>query len=222
MTCLARVSSAELVRVTAGGSQGTSSSLSFVSLDSPARALLEMQEGFSSTVEPDWDKLPIEERLNSKVSPAPPRPLTRCPAEIHSNTLQQSWKARLSAYTSLIQLFASSSSQSDDGDDDNTATTSEYLNSTTREWVRDPNAVAQEKGVEATIALVECAGRGAARLVGLQVAGRETRCWLTPLPACLTHTQDQRGSRTGCSGEMFGFRQGEQQPFSTLCCSVDR
>lgn len=32
-----------------------------------------------------------------------------------------------------------------------------------RDWVRDPNAVSQEKGVEAACALVEFGGKGTAR-----------------------------------------------------------
>lgn len=70
----------------------------------------------------------------------------------------QSWKARLSAYTTLITSFRTSTSESD-------AVFRPYVSnpSLVKEWVRDANAVSQEKGVEAAAALVEWSGKAAGK-----------------------------------------------------------
>ncbi|BGP46329.1 hypothetical protein JCM10450v2_002171 [Rhodotorula kratochvilovae] len=83
----------------------------------------------------NFDALPVEQRLAHKV-----------------------WKARLSAYTEVSSLASKTL-------DDNDAFFREpFLSAASlRDWVRDANAVAQEKGVEAACAVVEFGGRTVAR-----------------------------------------------------------
>lgn len=85
-------------------------------------------------------------------SPSLAEVLTECFAR------SQSWKARLSGYGALIELFGKTTDESD-------AAFGPYLANSAgvREWVRDSNAVSQEKGVEAAVALVQWAGKQAAR-----------------------------------------------------------
>ncbi|GAA5947554.1 hypothetical protein JCM3765_001726 [Sporobolomyces pararoseus] len=79
----------------------------------------------------DFDSLPIPDRLSNKV-----------------------WKARLSAYNSIIALATKTI------DEDDQFFSQPYLNaSSIREWVRDANAVAQDKGVEAACKVVEMGGK---------------------------------------------------------------
>ncbi|GAA5893605.1 hypothetical protein JCM5296_002476 [Sporobolomyces johnsonii] len=83
----------------------------------------------------DWDSLPVGDRLSHKV-----------------------WKARLSAYTEIIDLASKTIDESDPFFHEH------FLSgSNIREWVRDPNAVAQEKGVEAACKVVEMGGKPLAR-----------------------------------------------------------
>ncbi|GAA5837023.1 hypothetical protein JCM11251_004477 [Rhodosporidiobolus azoricus] len=83
----------------------------------------------------DFTTLPIPDRLSHKV-----------------------WKARLSAYT---QIIADAEKTLDEDD----ALFREHWvsGSSIREWVRDANAVAQEKGVEAACKAVEFGGKALAR-----------------------------------------------------------
>jgi hypothetical protein len=112
--------------------------------------------------EEDYSSLSLQDQLHHKVThplqPMRAPPLTR-PA--------QSWKARQSAYTSLISLFAQTVSEAD-------PVFREYPPSVP-EWVKDANAVAQEKGLEAACKLIEFGGKQAARyvLLFLRVKGKE-------------------------------------------------
>ncbi|KAM0755289.1 ARM repeat-containing protein [Meredithblackwellia eburnea MCA 4105] len=83
----------------------------------------------------DFETLPIEDKLTHKL-----------------------WKARLSAYTTLIDTFAKTTDEQDHA-------FQPYFSNPAgvREWVRDSNAVSQEKGVEAACSLVQWGGKGAAR-----------------------------------------------------------
>lgn len=85
--------------------------------------------------EEDFSTLPIADRL------------------AHKN-----WKARVSAYETLIKTFQTTASESDPA-------FKPYLSSpdTLKKIVTDANAVAQEKGVECVVALVKFAGENAAR-----------------------------------------------------------
>lgn len=74
------------------------------------------------------------------------------------NLRRQVWKARLSAYTEIASL---ASKMADDADP---LFRQHYTSGQcVRDWVRDANAVAQEKGVEAACAIVEFGGKAAAR-----------------------------------------------------------
>lgn len=88
-----------------------------------------------SPPEEDFTQIPIADRL------------------VHKN-----WKARVSAYESLIKNFQNSAS-------DNDPVFKQYLNNPDllRKIVSDSNAVAQEKGVECVVSLVKFAGEYAAR-----------------------------------------------------------
>jgi cytoskeleton-associated protein 5 len=69
--------------------------------------------------------------------------------------VRQSWKARLSAYTELIATFKDASD----------STFRPYISNTEllKGFVRDSNAVAQEKGVEAAISFLEGGGKQTAK-----------------------------------------------------------
>ncbi|GAA6054178.1 hypothetical protein JCM3770_002818 [Rhodotorula araucariae] len=83
----------------------------------------------------NFDALPVEDRLAHKL-----------------------WKARLSAYTEVASRAAKTLDTSDPWFREPFLTASSL-----RDWVRDANAVAQEKGVEAACAVVEFGARAMAR-----------------------------------------------------------
>jgi cytoskeleton-associated protein 5 len=85
--------------------------------------------------EEDFSIIPVQERL------------------VHKN-----WKARLHGYTAVAKIFATTTSESDPA-------FKPYLGNPDllKKIVVDSNAVSQEKGVEAIIALVKYAGENAAR-----------------------------------------------------------
>lgn len=99
-------------------------------------------------VEEDFSTVPILERL------------------VHKN-----WKARLHGYEALPKLFQLTTSDSD-------PTFRPYLSdpSLLKKIVTDSNAVAQEKGIEAIIALVEYSGENSARYVAMDYSKALT--WL--------------------------------------------
>lgn len=67
----------------------------------------------------------------------------------------------MSAYNSIISLASKTI------DEDDSFFNQHYLQgSSIREWVRDANAVAQEKGVEAACKVVEMGGKSLNRSVG--------------------------------------------------------
>lgn len=85
--------------------------------------------------EEDFTSLPISERLGHK-----------------------NWKARVSAYESLIKTFQTTASDTDPA-------FKPYVNNPEllKKFATDANAVAQEKGVECLVALVKYAGETAAK-----------------------------------------------------------
>ena len=85
--------------------------------------------------EEDFTSLPISERLGHK-----------------------NWKARVSAYESLIKTFQTTASDTDPA-------FKPYINNLEllKKFATDANAVAQEKGVECLAALVKYAGETAAK-----------------------------------------------------------
>lgn len=120
----------------------------------------------------NYDALPLEQRLTHKVPTLPcPSLRTARPCECHCcppPTLTdahtppaQVWKARLSAYAEVASLASKTP------DDADPFFHEPFLSpSSLRDWVRDANAVAQEKGVEAACAVVEFGGRAMARCAG--------------------------------------------------------
>jgi len=88
--------------------------------------------------------------------PPPEEDFTQIP--VPDRLVHKNWKARVSAYESLIKSFQNSAS-------DNDPVFKPYLNNPDllRKIVADSNAVAQEKGVECVVNLVKFAGEYAAR-----------------------------------------------------------
>ncbi|BGP23073.1 microtubule associated protein [Rhodotorula toruloides] len=96
----------------------------------------------------NFDALPLEDRLTHKV-----------------------WKARLSAYTAVASLASKTL------DDSDPFFREQYISGPSlRDWVRDANAVAQEKGVEAACAVVEFGGKALARTRGEVVPSIVEKC----------------------------------------------
>jgi cytoskeleton-associated protein 5 len=89
--------------------------------------------------------------------PSPPEEdFTQIP--IADRIVHKNWKARVSAYETLIKSFQNSAS-------DNDPVFKPYLNNPDllKKVVSDSNAVAQEKGVECVVNLVKFAGEYTAR-----------------------------------------------------------
>ena len=99
--------------------------------------------------EEDFSQLPISDRLNHK-----------------------NWKARVSAYESLIKTFQNTASDSDPA-------FKPYLNSPDilKKAVTDANAVAQEKGVEMVVTFVKFAGENAAKTRDAVVPALVDKCF---------------------------------------------
>lgn len=84
----------------------------------------------------------------------------------------KNWKARVSAYESLVKTFQNSASDSDPA-------FKPYLNNPDllKKIAIDSNAVAQEKGVECLVALVKFAGENAARTREVVVPSLVDKCF---------------------------------------------
>ncbi|THH01430.1 hypothetical protein EW026_g1271 [Hermanssonia centrifuga] len=83
----------------------------------------------------------------------------------------KNWKARVSAYESLIKTFQTTASETDPA-------FKPYLNNsdTLKKIVTDANAVAQEKGVECVVNLVKFAGENAAKTREVVVPALVEKC----------------------------------------------
>ena len=84
----------------------------------------------------------------------------------------KNWKARVSAYESLIKTFQTTA-------DDSDPAFKPYLNApdTLKKIVTDSNAVAQEKGVECVVNFVKFAGENAARTREVVVPALVDKCF---------------------------------------------
>ena len=84
----------------------------------------------------------------------------------------KNWKARVSAYESLIKTFQNTA-------DDSDPAFKPYLNNpdTLKKIVTDANAVAQEKGVECVVALVKFAGESAAKTREVVIPALVDKCF---------------------------------------------
>ena len=98
--------------------------------------------------EEDFSSLSISERLNHK-----------------------NWKARVSGYESLIKTFQTTASDSDPA-------FKPYVSNTDllKKIVTDPNAVAQEKGVECIVTLIKFAGETASKTRDTVVPALVDKC----------------------------------------------
>lgn len=107
---------------------------------------------------PDFDSLPIEERLSHKVSLESPSVVEIVYTQsIRPNplfNLLQVWKARLSAYEALINEFKLSTSEDD-------PCFRPYISNPDllKKAALDSNAVAQEKAIAALCAFVQYGGK---------------------------------------------------------------
>ncbi|KAI0709101.1 ARM repeat-containing protein [Earliella scabrosa] len=99
--------------------------------------------------EEDFNAIPIPDRL------------------AHKN-----WKARVSAYESLVKIFSTTASDSDPA-------FKPYINNpdTLKKIATDANAVAQEKGLECLVALVKFSGENAARTRETVVPALVDKCF---------------------------------------------
>ncbi|KAI0928788.1 hypothetical protein AcV7_008830 [Taiwanofungus camphoratus] len=99
--------------------------------------------------EEDFNSIPISDRL------------------VHKN-----WKARVSAYESLVKTFQTTASDSDPA-------FKPYINNpdSLKKIVTDANAVAQEKGVECVVSFVKFAGENAARTREVVVPALVDKCF---------------------------------------------
>ena len=99
--------------------------------------------------EEDFSILPVSERL------------------VHKN-----WKARVSGYESLVKTFQTTASDTDPA-------FRPYINNSDllKKIVADPNAVAQEKGVECLVAFVKYAGETAAKTREAVLPGLVEKCF---------------------------------------------
>lgn len=84
----------------------------------------------------------------------------------------KNWKARVSAYESLIKTFQTTASDDDPA-------FKPYINNPDllKKIVTDSNAVAQEKGVECVVALVKYAGETAAKTRDAVVPALVDKCF---------------------------------------------
>lgn len=91
---------------------------------------------------------------------------------ISERLAHKNWKARVSAYETLIKTFQNTASDTDPA-------FSPYTNNpdTLKKIVTDANAVAQEKGVETVVTFVKFAGENAARTKDLVVPALVDKCF---------------------------------------------
>ncbi len=84
----------------------------------------------------------------------------------------KNWKARVSAYESLVKTFSTTASDSDPA-------FKPYVNNpdTLKKIATDANAVAQEKGLECLVAFVKFAGENAARTREVVVPALVDKCF---------------------------------------------
>ncbi|CCO28144.1 Cytoskeleton-associated protein 5 [Rhizoctonia solani AG-1 IB] len=99
--------------------------------------------------EEDFSGIPIGERL------------------VHKN-----WKARVHGYEALVKLFQATASEDDPA-------FRQYISNSDllKKIATDANAVAQEKGLDAILALVEFAGEGAARTRDAVIPALVDKCY---------------------------------------------
>ena len=90
---------------------------------------------------------------------------------ISERLAHKNWKARVSAYESLIKIFQTTSSDTD-------PSFKPYINNADllRKIATDSNAVAQEKGIESLVALVKFSGETAARTREIVVPALVDKC----------------------------------------------
>lgn len=114
----------------------------------PPHAAFEPMDG-PPPPEEDFSSIPISDRLSHK-----------------------NWKARLSAYESLIKTFQTTASDSDPA-------FKPYINNPDllKKIAIDANAVAQEKGIECLVAFVKFAGENAARTRDVVVPALVDKCF---------------------------------------------
>ena len=91
---------------------------------------------------------------------------------VEARIAHKNWKARVSAYETLVKTFQNTASDSDPA-------FKPYLNNpdTLKKIATDANAVAQEKGLECLVAFVKFAGENAARTREIVVPALVDKCF---------------------------------------------
>ena len=91
---------------------------------------------------------------------------------VEARIAHKNWKARVSAYESLVKTFQNTASDSDPA-------FKPYVNNpdTLKKIATDANAVAQEKGLECLVAFVKFAGENAARTREVVVPALVDKCF---------------------------------------------
>lgn len=119
------------------------------------------------------------------------------------NHRKQVWKARLSAYNAIITAATKTI------DEDDQFFSQPFLaGSSIREWVRDANAVAQDKGVEAACKVIEMGGKSLSRsVVSSPSPSSFSRSQLTKCSSFAE--QNKARSRSERRREMLGLGEGE-------------
>ncbi|KAI0781028.1 ARM repeat-containing protein [Trametes elegans] len=148
--------------------------------------------------EEDFNAIPIPDRL------------------AHKN-----WKARVSAYESLVKIFQTTASDSDPA-------FKPYLNNpdTLKKIAADSNAVAQEKGLECLVALVKFAGENAARTREVVVPALVDKCFgssrsgtkAQALELTLQYVEVENGAAGVIDNLLSGL--GAKQPKTVAGCVV--
>ena len=103
---------------------------------------------------------------------APPQEEDFNAIPIPDRLAHKNWKARVSAYESLVKTFQTTASDSD-------PTFKPYINNpdTLKKIAIDANVVAQEKGLECLVAFVKFAGENAARTREVVVPALVDKCF---------------------------------------------
>lgn len=113
--------------------------------------------------------VPAPPLLTMDGEPPPEEDFTTIP--ISDRLAHKNWKARVSAYESLVKTFSTTASDTDPA-------FKPYVNNpdTLKKIATDSNAIAQEKGLECLVAFVKYAGENAARTREVVVPALVDKC----------------------------------------------
>ncbi|GAA5944540.1 Stu2p [Sporobolomyces koalae] len=130
------------------------------------------------------------------------------------------WKARVSAYTAIIQQASQTI------DEDDSFFSQPWIEP--REWVRDNNAVAQDKAVEAVAKLVEMGGKSLARTRSDVVPSLVEKCLGSArastkqksIELCLLYAQVEEDMAEGVIGDIIPGLDAKQPKIVAACVTT--